>query len=170
MRVAEDELDVREAVERLAKRRLERAVELDRVHGPHALGEVRASSTPRPGADLEHDVVGAELREPADDAEDVLVDEEVLAELAVRVRRAQRLTAARTRAAAFASICALELARILAARLARAPRARAPRSRARSAGRGRAGARDTGSRSRRAAARAGTRAGAPTELASPSDR
>ena len=36
-----------------------------------------------PAADLEHDVVGRQLRSPLDDAEDVRVDQEVLAELAV---------------------------------------------------------------------------------------
>jgi hypothetical protein len=33
------------------------------------------------GADLQDNVLGAQLGEPTDDAEDVLVDEEVLAEL-----------------------------------------------------------------------------------------
>ena len=40
--------------------------------------------TPRPGADLEHDVAGLELGEAPDDAEDVLVDQEVLAERLLR--------------------------------------------------------------------------------------
>ena len=48
-----------------------------------AVGEVRRQNA-EAGPDLEHDVVRIELREPADHAEDVLVDEEVLAELLLR--------------------------------------------------------------------------------------
>ena len=44
-----------------------------------AIGEV-ASEDAEPGADLEHHIVGTEAREAADHAEDVLVDEKVLAE------------------------------------------------------------------------------------------
>ncbi len=40
-----------------------------------------------PAAHLEHDVVGLELGEAADDLEDVVVDQEVLPELAVRANR-----------------------------------------------------------------------------------
>ena len=76
-------VDVRAGV---AQVRLERRVELDRVHVRDALGEV-AREHAEPGADLEHDVVRLELGEPADHAEDVLVDEEVLAELLLRRRR-----------------------------------------------------------------------------------
>ena len=59
--------------------RLERAVELDRVHVRDARGE-EAREDAEAGPDLEHDVVGLELGEALDHAEDVLVDEEVLAE------------------------------------------------------------------------------------------
>ena len=59
------------------------AVELDGVDVRDALGEI-ARQHAEPGADLEHDVVGLELGEAADHAEDVLVDEEVLAELLLR--------------------------------------------------------------------------------------
>src|SRR5438874_3186525 len=62
---------------------LERPVELDRVHACDALGEV-ARQHSQPGADLEHDVVRRELGEASDHAEDVLVDQEVLAELLLR--------------------------------------------------------------------------------------
>ena len=52
-----------------------------------------ARQSAQPGADLEHDVLGVERSEPADHAEDVLVDEEVLAE----VFFGAMLTADRTR-------------------------------------------------------------------------
>ena len=48
-----------------------------------ALGEVLAQHA-EAAADLEHDVLGRQLGGAADDVEDVRVDEEVLAELAVR--------------------------------------------------------------------------------------
>ena len=48
-----------------------------------AIGEV-ARQDAEAGSDLEHDVVAAELGEAADHAEDVLVGEEVLAELLLR--------------------------------------------------------------------------------------
>jgi hypothetical protein len=58
---------------------LEAAIELDGVDVRDARREVaRQHAEARP--DLEHDVVPFQLREPADDAEDVLVDEEVLPE------------------------------------------------------------------------------------------
>ena len=82
-RVPPDELDVRALPERIAKRGLERAVELDRVDDTSAIGEV-AREHPETGADLENDVVGSELAQTPDDAEDVLVDEEVLAERLLR--------------------------------------------------------------------------------------
>ena len=63
--------------------RLERAVELDRVDVADAVGEV-AGEDAEAGADLEHDVIGVELGEPADHAEDVLVGEEVLAQPLLR--------------------------------------------------------------------------------------
>ena len=92
--------------------RLERAVELDGVDVRDAVGEV-AGQDAEAGPDLEHDVAGVELGEPADHAEDVLVDEEVLAELASAGRDA--VTGGRTRRLAFASICGGELGRVLAA-------------------------------------------------------
>ena len=78
-RVAELDADVRQA----GQVRLERAVDLDGVDERDALGEV-AGEDAEARADLEDDVGGVELGEPADDAEDVLVDEEVLAELLLR--------------------------------------------------------------------------------------
>src|SRR6185503_4691559 len=82
-RVAEVEVDVLAAVERLAQARLERTVELDGVHVGDAVGEVgRQYAEAR--ADLEHDVPWFELGQPADHAEQVLVDQEVLAELLLR--------------------------------------------------------------------------------------
>ena len=71
-----------------ARSRLERAVELDRVDVRDALGEV-AREDAEARADLEHDVVGLEVGEAPDHAEDVLVDEEVLAELLLRRRPSQ---------------------------------------------------------------------------------
>ena len=64
------------------------------------LGEV-AGENAEAGADLEHHVAVAELGEPPDHAEDVLVGEEVLAELLLRDRR---VTASAKAAVAFASI------------------------------------------------------------------
>src|SRR5207237_579715 len=48
-----------------------------------AIGEIRREHA-EAGPDLEHDVCLVELGEPADHAEDVLVDEEVLTELLLR--------------------------------------------------------------------------------------
>ncbi len=76
-RVAEDEVDVRR---QLVQRGLEGAVDLDRVDAADALREV-AREHSLPGADLEHDVVRAELCEPPDHLQDVAVDQEVLAVL-----------------------------------------------------------------------------------------
>ena len=69
-------------VERVAQRRLEPAVELHDVDVLRALGEVLREHA-EAAADLEHDVALVQLRRPPDDVEDVRVDEEVLAELAV---------------------------------------------------------------------------------------
>ena len=86
--------------------RLERAVELDGVDVGDALGEeARQHAEARP--DLEHDVGGVELGEPADHAEDVLVDQEVLAELLLGGRGGSRQAEA---GAAFASIWAASAA------------------------------------------------------------
>jgi hypothetical protein len=81
-RVAPVELHVGPCCE-LGEARLERAVELDRVDMSGAVGEAPGQHA-ETGADLEHDVVRAELREPLDHAEDVLVGEEVLAEALFR--------------------------------------------------------------------------------------
>ena len=59
---------------------------------------------PQAGPDLEHDVVCVELGEPPDDAEDVVVDEEVLSEIAVGCDR--QLHGSENAAAAFPAICA----------------------------------------------------------------
>ena len=94
-RVAEDDVDVRRDV---AKRRLEVAVDLDRVDVADALGEIaREDSFAR--ADLEHDVFWRELGEALDDAEDVRVGEEVLAEPLLAYAHSEK------HAVAFASIC-----------------------------------------------------------------
>src|SRR5687768_16625509 len=53
------------------------------MHASHAVGE-EAREDPQPRPDLEYDVGGVELRQAPDDAKDVLVDEEVLPELAPR--------------------------------------------------------------------------------------
>ena len=53
------------------------------MHEVDAVGEVRGQHA-EAGPDLEHDVVGAELRQPPDHVEDVLVHEPVLSELAFR--------------------------------------------------------------------------------------
>src|SRR5439155_8191410 len=73
--------------------RRERAVELDGVDVRDAVGQVaREHAEARP--DLDHDVVGLQVSEAADHAEDVLVDEEVLAELLLRADAAHRPKAA----------------------------------------------------------------------------
>jgi hypothetical protein len=60
----------------------ERAVDLDDVHVGGACGQVLAEHA-QSAADLEHHVIAAEVRCPLDDAEDVRVDEEVLAQVAL---------------------------------------------------------------------------------------
>ncbi len=69
--------------ERVAERGLERAVELDDVHVGAPLGQVLGEDA-EPAADLQAHVVRSELGQPRDDVEDVRVDEEVLAEVALR--------------------------------------------------------------------------------------
>ena len=86
--------------ERRASCRLERAVELDRMDVRDALREV-AREDAEPGADLEHDVVRPELREPADHAEDVLVDAGNAGRALLRSTSQSRSTPLRSR-----SICA----------------------------------------------------------------
>src|SRR5688500_13404838 len=97
-RVAPVELDVRALVE-LPEMGGERAVELDGMDMARAVGEI-AGQDAETGADLERDVPGVELGEPADHAEDVLVGEEVLAEPLLRNHRHGREKAA----VAFASM------------------------------------------------------------------
>ena len=70
------------AGQRPRQRRLEAPVDLDRVHVGAALGEARRQRADA-RADLERDVPGPERREPLDDAEHVVVDEEVLPQLAI---------------------------------------------------------------------------------------
>ena len=69
-------------VERVAQRRLEPPVELDDVHVGGAVGEVLGEHA-EAAADLEHDVARLQRRGSADDVEQVRVDQEVLAEVAV---------------------------------------------------------------------------------------
>src|SRR5207244_2746728 len=73
-------LDVGVGRQALGEGGFERAVELNGVDLRDPLGQVGGEDA-EPRADLEHDVLGTELREAADHAEEVLVDEEVLAEL-----------------------------------------------------------------------------------------
>ena len=93
----------------VAQARLEPPVDLDRVHVRDAVGE-EAGEHAAARADLEHDVAGVERREPLDHAEDVLVDEEVLAEPLPR-RDVHRPKAA----SALASICAASSAGLVVA-------------------------------------------------------
>ena len=76
-----------------------RPVELDCVDVSGAIGEA-AGEDAEAGPDLEHDVVVVELGQSLDHAEDVLVDEKVLAELLLRANAHGR----RNAAAALASI------------------------------------------------------------------
>ncbi len=101
-RVDEADVDVGSLAEAVLQVRRQPPVELDGVDMSDPVGQVLGQCA-RARADFEHDVVGAELGEPADDAEDVLVDEEVLAELLLRRDRdAHGRPNARD---AFASIC-----------------------------------------------------------------
>ncbi len=70
-------------VERIAQRRLERAVELDHVHVRDALGQVLGQHA-EAAADLEHDVGLGERGGARDHVEQVRVDQEVLAQVALR--------------------------------------------------------------------------------------
>src|SRR5215471_5885457 len=86
--------------------RLEPTVDLGGVDVCDTLGEVaRQHAEPRPH--LEHDVVRLESCEPADHAENVLVDEEVLPE--VLTRRDGHSPNTRF---AFSSICAARASRL----------------------------------------------------------
>ena len=99
-RVPPVDVDVRPLSE-LGEVRRERPVELDRVNVPGAVGEAPGEDA-EAGSDLEDDILGAELGEPLDHAEDVLVDEEVLAQLLLRADAHGR----RKAVAALASILA----------------------------------------------------------------
>ena len=81
-RVGQVQRRVVERLERLGERRLERAVDLDHVQVGDPRRQVLAQHA-EAAADLEHDVRAIELRGAVDHAEDVVVDQEVLAELAV---------------------------------------------------------------------------------------
>ena len=69
-------------VERVAERRLERPVDLDDVHVRDPLREVLRQHA-EPAADLEHHVVGGQRGGAGDHVEQVRVDQEVLAEVAL---------------------------------------------------------------------------------------
>ena len=97
-RVAPVQLDVRPLGER-REVRCERSVELDGVDVVGTIGEAVREDA-EAGSDLQHDVVAAELGEAIDHAEDVLVGEEVLAELLLRADAHGR----RKAAVAFASM------------------------------------------------------------------
>ncbi len=83
--------------------RLEAPVELDCVHVGNALRQI-ARQDAEPGADLENDVLVGKGREAPGDSQDVLVGEEVLAELAVRRHRVAAHGSSKA-SAAFDSIC-----------------------------------------------------------------
>ena len=70
------------------------------------LGE-EGGEHPEAGTDLEHDVVRGQGREPSDHPEDVLVDQEMLAELLLRGRSAH---ASENADAAFSSSCRARVA------------------------------------------------------------
>ena len=69
-----------ELAQQLAQSGFEPRIDLDRRARARRARPGAADSTARPAADLEHDVVVGQLGEPFDHAEDVAVDEEVLAE------------------------------------------------------------------------------------------
>ena len=74
------ERDVLAAREPLAQPGLEPMVELDGVYVSHPLGQI-GSENAEPGPDLEHAVVGVQLGQAPDNAEQVFIDQKVLAEL-----------------------------------------------------------------------------------------
>ena len=76
------ERHIAEWLERLAQGRLERAVDLHDMEVRHLRREELRQHA-EPAADLEHDIARVELGRGADHAQDVVVDQEVLAELAV---------------------------------------------------------------------------------------
>ena len=135
-----------DAGEQVAERRLERAVDLDGMDHRDAVGEVpREDAQAR--ADLEDDVRAIERSEAADDPEDVLVDEEVLAEgLLGRDGHARPKQPRRSRASGRRALT------VVTARLGE-PRACGRLERARSVAREPAAVRGTGCPSRRACGR-----------------
>ena len=144
--------------ERSRARRARRAAPARASDRARSRGRTRARSARRAREDaetrpdLEHDVRRVELAESPDDAEDVLVDEEVLAErLLGRDGHANP-----NAAAAFAWVCGGERLDLPRPAPRRGHGSCARRWRARSARRGSAAARDTGCRSRRGSCRAGT--------------
>ena len=112
-RVAEDELDVRRPASARARLGSSERSSSTAWTSADAVGEV-ARQHAETRADLEHDVVRLELGEPADHAEDVLVDEEVLAERLLR-RDGWHAHGRPNAAVALASICAASSAGVLAA-------------------------------------------------------
>ena len=99
-RIGEPELDIRPAREAFDQLRTERGVDLDGVDLPHAIRQERRQDA-ETWPDLQHDVVLVKVGETADDAQDVLVDEEVLPELLLGANGHENPNKAR----AFASIC-----------------------------------------------------------------
>ena len=81
--IGQMEIDVRERIERVAQRLLERAVDLDHVQVADARREVLGQDA-ESATHLEHHVDVRELGGVGDEAQDVVVDQEVLPELAVR--------------------------------------------------------------------------------------
>jgi hypothetical protein len=69
--------------ERVLERRHERRIDLDDVHVRASRREVLAQHA-EPAADFEDDVAGSSAGRALDHAEDVRVDQEVLAEVALR--------------------------------------------------------------------------------------
>ena len=70
-------------IQGVAQGGLEPAVELDHVDVRDARGQVLAEHA-EPAADLQHDVLRRERRRAGDDVQEVGVDQEVLAQLAIR--------------------------------------------------------------------------------------
>ena len=93
-RVTPHELDVRLLVEHLGQRRLELAIDLDRRHVRDLRRQVLGQRSDA-GADLEHDVLRPQVGEPIDHLEQVVVEQEVLPELAVRPQAVLREPAER---------------------------------------------------------------------------
>ena len=77
------EVDVGEGIERVAQRLLERAVDLDHVQVAHARRQVLGKDA-EAAPHLEHHVGVRELGGVPDQAQDVVVYQEVLPQLAVR--------------------------------------------------------------------------------------